>query len=173
MSPSKRILKVVLTLVLVVMVGVPMVAFVAHNSGKRLGLLTWVKRTLDSFKGPPDGFPITVKTQKGETVYFDRVRVEFVDTWNQEVQQPEELRLETDSAGQLSVSSSLQGVTALDVLELPKFPAKSNKVQQAAPHGDARRGFDPASLGTGGNFGGNYSNPDPRKTDVYEPFYCR
>jgi hypothetical protein len=149
-------------------------ATVAHRSGKSLGIRSWIKKTIASFEGAPDGYPVTVRTQSGEKVYFEVIHLDLVDAWNPEQQKPAEFRLETDAGGQLSVSNTLDTVTALQVLKLPPFPKKPASKPDSLATPDSRRGFDPASWGTGVNPNSYFRNTETKSNArEYTPLLCR
>src|SRR6266850_257993 len=99
----KMIIKASVALIFLSILSISMTS-VAHRSGKRLGIGSWIKRTIARFESPPDGYPVTVHTRSGENIYFDVVHLDFVDSWDPEDPKPREFHLETDAAGQLSVT---------------------------------------------------------------------
>jgi hypothetical protein len=133
----KPIIKGSVALILLSIFSIPILTSVAHRSGKRLGIGSWIKRAIARFESPPDGYPVTVHTRSGEKVYFDVVHLDLVDSWDPEESRPKEFRLETDTAGQLSVTNTLETVTALQVLKLPPFSKEpADKVEPRTPTAD-------------------------------------
>lgn len=177
MLRRKMLLRVSLALSVLSLCSLFLWAHVTQNNGKRLRIRALIKNALASFERPPAGYPVTVVTRKREMIYFDSVRIEFVDAWYPEQVRPKYFRLETDSGGQLEVSSSLEGVTEFRVLALPAFSRKSTLRPEGSPQYSKLR-FDPSAPGIGEDFGSTYMNPALRKHEAnntveYVPLRCR
>lgn len=165
----RKVITVCLALLVLLTTSLIVLANIAHQKGKRLGILATAKKILPFLeKGPPEGFPITVRTRNDEVVYLDEVEVEFVDAWNPEIEKPRRLRLETDGAGQLIFTSTLDAVTRFEVLKLPKF-TKVAAIKDGAPSDNDS--YDPRLFGT------NLIPPNfyksAKKPTEYLPLRCR
>lgn len=163
----RKMLRVCLALMVLSITSLFVLANVAHHRGKRLGILSSINRVLASVKGPPEGYPITVVTRKGETIYFDVITLDLIDASNPQLVKPSYFRLETDMGGQLGVRSTLQNVTKLQVIKLPSFSKSSGK-SEASSQIASSKGFDPALLRTDRNVD-RMKNTEPE----YKPIKCR
>jgi hypothetical protein len=163
----RKTIKVCLALLVLSITSLFVLANIAHQRGKRLGILSSINRVFAGVKGPPEGYPITAVTRKGETIYFDVITLDLIDASNPQLVKPSYFRLETDMGGQLGVRTTLQNVTKLQVIKLPTF-SKSSARPDPSSQIASSKGFDPALLWTDRNVD-RMKNTEPEPN----PLKCR